>query len=171
MDKGYIFGLKGDTYIMLRALSDGNGVLAFKNDMEGVTAEDIASDMSKIKDGVRELIEASGDLRYDLIFEGGSSHAWITELGSVADNGTFAEFVTAMLTNGGEYSDMTVKYKNFEVKYGEYFKLNGQTVDTNYGRYESDYVNGKVERKADVIEFVFDGKKLTLNYKEGKREQ
>ena len=87
------------------------------------------------------------------------------------DNGTFAEFVAEMLENGGEYSDMTVKYKNFEVKYNEYFKLNGQTVDTDYGRYESDYVNGKVERKADVIEFVFDGKKLTLNYKEGKREQ
>ncbi len=171
MDKGYIFGRKGDTYIMLHALSDGNGTLKFKNGMEGVTAEDIASDMSKIKDNVRELIEASGDLRYDLIFEGGKSHAWITELGSVADNGSFNEFVTAMLENGGDYSDMTVKYKNFEVKYNEYFKLNGQTVDTDYGRYESDYVSGKVERKTDVIEFNFGGKKLTLNYIENKREQ
>ena len=44
-------------------------------------------------------------------------------------------------------------------------------VDTNYARYESAYVGGGVDRKADEIEFSFGGKKLTLNYKECKREQ
>ena len=172
---GYVFGRKGDTYIMLHAMSDGDATLAFKNDMEGISEDDIKSDMSKIKDNVRELIENSGDLRYDLILEGGSSHAWITQLGSVEENGSFDSFVAEMLTNKCEYNDMTVSYesgeKAFNVKYNEHFKLNGQVVDTNYARYESEYVDGKVERKSDVIAFAFNGKSLTLNYKEGIREE
>ena len=173
LDEGYIFGRKGESYIMLHAISDGDGALKFKNDMAGVSAEDLESDRSKIKDNVREMIEASGDLRYDLIFEGGTSHAWITELGCSKDNGTFAEFVAMMRANKCEYNDMTVTYtsgdKSFDVKYNEHFKLNGETVDTNYARYENDYVNGKVERGAEVIEYNFGDKTLTLNYAEGTR--
>ena len=173
LDEGYIFGRKGDSYIMLRAMSDGEGVLTFKNDMAGVSEEDMATDRSKIKDSVREMIEASGDLRYDLIFEGGSTHAWITELGSVKDNGSFEEFVKKMLENEYKYEDMTVTYgtdgKLFEVKYGEYFKINGDSVNTDYARYESTYVDGKIERGANVIAFAFNGKSLVLDFKEGTR--
>ena len=175
LEMGYIFGRKGDTYIMLHAISDGEGRLAFKNDMEGITAQDIESDLSKIKDNVRELIEASGDLRYDLIFEGGSTHAWITELGSLSDNGSFEGFVFEMLRCESSYEDMTVTYKNarhsFEVKYDEYFILDGAVVDTNYARYENSYVVGGVtERGADIIALDFNGKSLLLNFKEGTRE-
>ena len=174
MDRGYIFGRKGDTYIMLRAMSDGDSTLAFKNDMQGVTEEELLSDREKRKDNVRELIEASGDLRYDLILEGGAAHAWVTELGSIKENGSFAEFVTQMLTNECEFADMTVLYKSgdkdFDVKYSEHFKLNGRTVNTDYARYESDYVNTRVERKSDVIEISFNGKALILNYKNATRE-
>ena len=174
LDEGYVFGRKGDTYVMMRAMSDGDGKLVFKNDMPGVTEADLESDRSKIKDNVREMIEASGDLRYDLIFEGGAAHAWITELGSVSDNGSFDQFVADMLANKCEFKDMTVIYESndrcFDVKYSEYFKLNGAIVDTNYARYESPYVDGKIERKADVIEISFAGKTLILNYKEGTRE-
>ena len=174
LDRGYIFGRKGDTYTMLCAISDGEGKLMFKNDIPGVTDEDLASDRSKIKDNVREMIEATGDLRYDLILEGGSSHAWITELGCAKDNGSFDAFVTEMLANKCEYNNMTVRYesgeKSFDVKYSEHFMINGQVIDTNYARYENDYVDGKVERGADVIVLSFGGKSLTLNYKEGTRE-
>ena len=175
LDEGYIFGRKGDAYIMLHAISDGNVTLAFKNDMPGVTAEEIATDISKIKDSVRELIEASGDARYDLIFEGGDTHAWITELGCTKDNGSFAEFVADMLDNEYNFADMAVTYtsgeKTFDVKYAEHFKLNGELVNTEYARYESSYVTGgKTERKADVIELSFNGKTLKLNYKAGVRE-
>ena len=173
--EGYIFGRKGETYIMLHAMSNADGKLMFKNNMDGVSADDISTDISKIKDSVRELIEASGDLRYDLIFEGGTTHAWITELGCYAYNGSFEEFVENMLDNNSTYEDMMVHYesadKTFDVKYDEYFKLNGEIVNTNYARYESDYVkNGRVERKADIIELSFNGKTLTLNYNEGTRE-
>ena len=176
MDQGYVFGRKGDTYIMLRAMSDGVATLAFKNDMPGVSAEDIASDMSKIKESVCELIEASGDLRYDLILEGGSAHAWVTQLGSIEENGTFADFISTALANGCEFSDMAVSYeadgKTFDVKYDEYFKINGQTVDTNYARYENDYVvGGRIERGADVMAFSFGGYSLTLDFGAGTRKE
>ncbi len=174
LDEGFIFGRKGDSYIMLHAISDGEGSLMFKNDMPGVTDDEMANDRSKIKDNVREMIEASGDLRYDLILEGGTSHAWITELGSVADNGSFDAFVEKMLSNKCEYKDMTVSYesdeKSFNVKYNVHFMINGEKVDTDYARYENDYVAGSIERKAEIIEFSFNGKTLTLNYKEGTRE-
>ena len=174
LDEGYIFGRKGDSYVMMLALSDGEGRLTFKNDMSGITDEDMASDRDKIKDNVRELIEASGDLRYDLIFEGGSNHAWITELGSIEDNGSFESFIDNMLANEYDFSGMVVHYESgeklFDVKYDDYFKLNGQLVDTNYARYESDYVDGKVERGADIIELTFGGELLILNFKEGTRE-
>jgi hypothetical protein len=173
--EGYVFARKGDTYVMLCALSDGEATLAFKNDMPGVSTEDIASDMSKIKDNVRELIEASGDLRYDLILEGGENHAWITELSSIAEDGSLTAFIERALSNRVSFSDMTVEYesdnKSFNVKYNEHFKLNGETVDTNYARYESVYVGGKVEREAEIISLSFGGKTLTLNFGEGTREE
>ena len=175
MAEGYVFGRRGDSYIMLRAMSDGSGTLAFKNDMAGVSGEDIVADMSKIKDSVRELIEASGDLRYDLIFEGGTSHAWVTELGSIEESGSFDSFVSKMLANNCEYDDMTVRYESgnraFNVKCGVHFTINGEKIDTNYARYESAYVDVKVERKSEVISLSFGGKTLTLNYKEGLREE
>ena len=175
MAQGYVFGRKGDTYVMLRAMSDGTATLSFKNDMPGVTKEDIISDMSKIKESVCEMIVASGDLRYDLILDGGSTHAWITELGSIEENGSFSEFIGAMLTNSVSFSDMTVGYetdgKLFNVKYNEHFMINGEKIDTNYARYENDYVDGKIERGAEVMHFGFGGYALTLDFKNATREE
>ena len=175
MDKGYVFGRKGDTYIMLRAMSDRNATLAFKNDMAGVTSSDIENDMSKIKENVADMITASGDLRYDLILDGGTSHAWVTQLGSIEENGSFGKFVTEMLANSCKFSDMEVHYetdeRTFDVKYDVHFMLNGQILDTNYARYENAYVNGKIERGAKIMEFSFNGYTLTLNYDAGTREE
>ena len=175
MSDGYIFGRTGDTYIVLIAKSDGEATLAFKSEMPGVTTEDIKSDMSKIKDNVRKMIEESGDLRYDLILEGGSTHAWITELSSSAEDESFESFIARILANDVSFEDMTVDYttreKTFNVKYNEHFKINGEVIDTNYARYENPYVNGKVERGADVIEISFMGSTWTLNYKEGTRKE
>ena len=175
LGEGYIFARKGDTYVMMLALSDGESTLMYKNDMPGVSEDDILSDMSKIKDNVREMIEQSGDLCYDLILKGGENHAWITELGSVAEDGSFDAFVERILQNEVSFENMTVKYntenKAFDVKYSEHFKLNGEIVDTNYARYENAYVDGKVEREAEVITISAGGKTLTLNFKQGTREE
>ena len=173
MQQGYIFGRKGDTYVMMSAKSDGDGVLMFKDDMPGVTAEDMAADRSKIKNNVREMIEATQDLRYDLIFEGGSTHAWVTELSSVAQDGSFEAFVARTLAEVWTFENMTVTYKTqgkqLKACYDAYFQVNGQEVSMEYARYESAYVDGPVERKAEVIVFDFQGKVLELNYKAGTR--
>ena len=175
LSEGYIFGRKGDTYIMLAAKSNGEAILAFKNDMEGFDESDLESDRSKIKDNVREMIEASGDMRYDLILSGGTAHAWVTELSSAAEDGDFESFIERTLCNEYIFESMTVGYttreKAFDVKYSEHFKINGELVNTDYARYESPYVNGRVERFCETIEFSFAGKKLTLNYKNGTREE
>ena len=175
LSEGYIFGRKGDTYVMMCAKSDGEATLMFKNDMEGVTDQELAEDRDDIKTSVKEVIEASGDLRYDLIFEGGENHAWVTELSSIEQDTSFSAFVERCLKNAYTFEDMVVNYtsngKNFDVKYDEYFKLNGNAVDTEYARYESAYVEGKVERKAEIIRYAFHGKTLVLNYKEGTREE
>ena len=172
---GYVFGRKGDTYIMLRALSDGDGVLQFKNDMPGVTAEELATDREKIKTNVKELIEATGELRYDLIFQGGQNHAWVTEVSSVSQDGSFAAFVARMLGNAMSFGDLTVQYttadKTFDVQFADHFRLNGQNVDTDYARFENDYVPQAVERKAETITFSFGGKTLVLNFQAGTREE
>ena len=161
---------------MLRAMSDGDATLLFKNDMDGVSDSDLATDRDKIKTSVKELIEASGDLRYDLILEGGSTHAWVTELGSIAENGSFETFITDMLDNICTFDGTTVIYENkdasLDVKYNEYFKVNGAVVDTDYARYENAYVpNGKIERGAKVMTFEFEGYSLTLDFEAGTREE
>ena len=173
LNTGYVFGRKGDTYVMMSVKSDGEASLLFKNDMEGVSEEELAEDRDDIKKSVKEVIEASGDLRYDLIYTGGDKHAWVTELSSVAQDGSFDAFVERILKNEYSFENMVVNYttanKTFEVKYDEYFKVNGEVVDTEYGRYENDYVDGKIAQKEDVIRFYYNGKTLVLNYKEGTR--
>jgi hypothetical protein len=173
MEQGYIFGRKGDTYVMLSAKSDAEGVLMFKNDLPGVTAEEMTTDRSKIKNNVREMIEATGELRYDLIFQGGNTHAWITEVSSVAQDGSFEEFIARIMGESWTFEEMTVRYtsagKELEVSYDAWFKVNGENVDMDYARYESPYVDGAVERKAEVITLRFNGKTLELNYKAGTR--
>ena len=113
------------------------------------------------------------DLRYDLILEGGTNHAWITEVSSVEEDNDFQTFINRILANEFSYEDMNVKYnsnnKSYDVLYNQYFKLNNELVDLDYERYESDYVIGNVKRKADIIVYSFNGYKLELDYKNGKR--
>ena len=173
--RGYIFGRKGETYVAMCVKSDGEARLLYKNDMEGMTEEKLAEDRSKIKTSVKEAIEESGDLRYDLIFEGGTSHAWVTELGSEAADGDFVAFTDRVLANEFVFENGTVSYvtaeKQFEVTYDECFKLNGEVVDTDYARFDNAYVEKAVARKAEEIAFSYQGKTLVLNYREGTRVQ
>ena len=173
LSQGYIFGRKNDTYITLIAKSNGESTLRFKNDFPNITQEEINSDLKAIKTNVKEMIEASNDLRYDLILEGGTNHAWITELSSINEDGNFQSFISRILSNDASYQNMNVKYnsnnKSYDVLYDKYFKLNNQEVDMEYDRFESDYVLDNVERKSDVIVFSYYGNTLELDYKNNKR--
>jgi hypothetical protein len=90
-------------------------------------------------------------------------------------DGSFAAFVVRILKNEYTFENMTVTYvtdeKAFDLTYDTCFKVNGEEMDTDYARYESAYVQGAVERKAEVIRVSFDGALLELNYKEGSRVQ
>ena len=57
--------------------------------LTGCDKEEIETDISKIKTNVANMIKESGDLRYDLILEGGYNHAWITEVSSIEEDGSF----------------------------------------------------------------------------------
>ena len=49
--------------------------------------------------------------------------------------------------------------------------IDGVEIGTEYARYESDFVNGKIEKGAEIIEYNFGGKTLTLNLDMGTREE
>jgi hypothetical protein len=170
MDKGYVFGRSGDTYVMLAAKSNETSTFRFKNDY--ASKEEIETDISKIKTNVANMIKESGDLRYDLILEGGYNHAWITEVSSIEEDSSFKSFINRILSNEYSFGNMEVKYisdeNNYNVKYNEYFKLNNVDVDMDYNRFESVYSN--TERMADNIVINFNGYSVELNFKENKRK-
>ena len=170
MDKGYVFGRSGNTYVMLAAKSSEQATFRFKNDY--ASEKDIETDISKIKNNVATMIKESGDLRYDLILEGGHNHVWITEVSSIEEDGSFGTFVNRVLNNNYSFDGKVVNYKSnnndYNVKYNEYFKLNNVDVDMTYNRFESVYSN--TERMADNIVISFNGYSVELNYKENKRK-
>ena len=99
----------------------------------------------------------------------------MTEVSSKLQDGSFAAFVERILSNEVSFENMTVCYRSggneFEVQYDAYFKHNGQSVDTEYARFENAYVPQNVERKSEIIEFSFNGHRLVLNFEEGTRVQ
>ena len=175
LNKGYIFGRKNDTYVSMAVKSDSEAKLMFKNDLPNVTKEELEKDFNAIKSSVRDLIKTTSDHRYDLIYQGGDKHAWVTELSSVEEDESFDKFITRILENPYTFVNENVIYKSnnktFDVLYNSYFKLQNQEVNMEYSRFESNYVkNQKVARKSDEIEFAFNGKTLLLNFNEKKRE-
>ena len=174
MDEGYIFGRKNQTYVSMAVKSNSTAKLSFKNDLEDVSKEELDKDFNAIKSSVKELIETTNDHRYDLIYEGGDSHAWVTELGSYEENGSFNDFVGKILNNTYTFNNNNVIYtsnnKTFDVMYNSYFKVNNVDIDVEYERFESDYIKNDITvRKADEITFEFNNKTLTLNFNEKKR--
>ena len=49
--------------------------------------------------------------------------------------------------------------------------MNGKVMDTEYARFENDYVENKIERKAECMTFSFHGKTLTLDFEKASRKQ
>jgi hypothetical protein len=57
--------------------------------------------------------------------------------------------------------------RHYELKFNGDFVLDGQTIDVNYGRYDSPYC--KAPLKPDSILFEFNGKTLHLDFYKGIR--
>lgn len=124
-----------------------------------------------IKSRVRDLLATADDYRYDLICEGGTEHAWITELSDIETDESFEKFIERMLANTAEFTQSKLFYessqKQYEVSYDEYFKVNGEQVELEYQRFDSAY--SKTAREAQEIVIACNGNKLILNYQQGKR--
>jgi hypothetical protein len=113
---------------------------------------------------------------YDLVQTGKGDHYFVMEVSSL-DRESFASFVTRFRGNSityeeSQYGLMVTTILNgdttpttLNAHYGHHFKVNDVNVNMNYMRYESLYhPEFKIDRKADVIEYAFNGKRLSLNY-------
>jgi hypothetical protein len=177
LSQGYVFGRKGNALIAIGAKSDSaSAVFQFKNSMDGVTDDILSSDRSKIKASVKALIEASLDLRYDLILNGGSKHAYVTELSSLSAEGSLASFASRLLSNDFAFSssDFSLSYQSnghaYKAVYAKSFSVDSAVQNLQYQRYESSYVaDGQTERKPKEISLSFLSHQLNLSYQANTR--
>jgi hypothetical protein len=113
------------------------------------------------------------DARDDVI-QPGKKTFWITEAGSHSGDGSFEQFTRRIRDNSVQFDTvtMTLAYtSNFtalELEFGGAFRVNGETVDTNYKRYDSPYI--QAERKDSTLTFSFNGESLFLDFDRGIRK-
>lgn len=146
IENNYAFGQIGDVYVALI----GKNNLAYKSYEDNAFNQEMG------------LTEA-----YDLIQEGRETY-WITEVGTVAEYGSFDAFTQAIKMNQVGYKDQTVSYKDYDLKFSGAFKKEGQAIDLEYKRFDSKYATA--ERKADDIRIEYNGKSLNLNFEKNIRE-
>lgn len=108
----------------------------------------------------------------DLIQQGNETF-WITEAGSLKDDGSFGEFCNRIISNELTFDDKNLilnyrsKGKNLQLKFKGDFIVDEKPVDINYDRFDSPYSRAK--KKAETIEIAFNGKSLFLDFYNMKR--
>jgi hypothetical protein len=130
IDKNYVFGKRGETYCAFIGAND----FQFRDESN------------------------------DDIIQKGKQTFWITEAGSKTEDGSFEAFVKRIKNNKTSFSAETLELsyqsngKNYWLKYGADFKIDGKTIDTDYIRYDSPYI--KAEKKEETLTFSYNGKSL-----------
>jgi hypothetical protein len=108
-----------------------------------------------------------GESNDDLIQDGKRTF-WITEAGCRSEDGSFPDFVERIRSNPVEFNPeaLVLNYVsgqvNYELEFGGEFKVDGQTIDTNYPRFDSPYIQG--EKKDKTFTFTFNEKSLFLDF-------
>jgi len=101
----------------------------------------------------------------DLIQEGRETY-WICEISTKDDEGSFESFIRRIKSNAVYYRNKKLQYTTnnilYQLEFGKDFCINGQKVETEYPRLDSPY--GIVQRKPEIIELEFNGKKLYLDF-------
>lgn len=98
---------------------------------------------------------------------------WITEAGSLTEDGSFETFRDRVLTNKISYNPHRkhLEYRSgnnvYSLEFGGDFLVNGALADLDYDRYESPYCQSP--RKPDSLLFLFNGKSLLLDFQNMKR--
>jgi hypothetical protein len=123
--------------------------------------------------GTNDFYFADDDAKDDLI-QPGKQTFWITEAGSLGDDGSFENFVQRIKQNKVEFSveNLELSYFSKGTKYmlrfmGD-FKVDGKTIDTDYHRYDSPYAQAKKKDKTITIEYM--DKSLFLDFENLIRE-
>jgi len=110
----------------------------------------------------------------DDLIQQGKQTFWITEAGSLSDDGSFDEFCQIILSNKLTFNaeNLELVYnsngKNYKLKFAGEFILDGKPVNTNYSRFDSPY--SKAEKKDKTIQIQYNGKSLFLDFENMKRE-
>ena len=118
-------------------------------------------------------VHYEGEAKDDLI-QPGKQTFWITEAGSLTQDGSFEAFISKIQKNKYEFDaeKLELNYesngKRFDLKFKGDFKVDGKVIDTNYNRYDSPYA--KAKRKDKTITIQYNGKSLFLDFENLKRE-
>jgi len=110
----------------------------------------------------------------DDLIQPGKQTFWITEAGSLSEDGSFDAFCKRIQQNQINFNPKTLELtynsngKNYELKFGGEFVLDGKPVNTSYSRFDSPYC--KAEKKDKTILVEYNGKSLFLDFENMKRE-
>jgi hypothetical protein len=114
------------------------------------------------------------DTSTDNIIQPGKKVFWITEAGSQSTEGSFDAFTQRIKNNKLHFNAKKLelsyqsKEKQYDLKFGADFSVDGKPIDTHYMRYDSPYVKAKVKTK--TLTYQFNGKTLHLDFENLKRE-
>jgi hypothetical protein len=172
LNQGYIFGRVGNSYIGIKARYALNFVPFEVSNQEG------NRDDMLVRGSTKQFLSE----KYDLVQFGTGAHYFMIEL-SGASHETFSHFKTRILSNTISFDSdqLILTYQTklafdstisiLEAAYSKHFKINNQTIDMQYQRYENAYVlNGTVLRKPNEIIYTYNGHQLTLNFNQNRRE-
>ncbi|MCF7975611.1 MAG: hypothetical protein K9N55_17475 [Phycisphaerae bacterium] len=110
----------------------------------------------------------------DNLIQEGKQTYWITEAGSQREDQSFDAFCQRILANEVTFDPATLMLtylsngKTYQLQFNADFVVNGERVNPNYNRYDSPYCHAG--RKADSIQYRFNGKFLSLDFYRMKRK-
>ncbi|WP_223589914.1 hypothetical protein [Neobacillus bataviensis] len=123
-------------------------------------------------EGVHVALIGGGDFtvnpndRYDLIQHGKVTY-WIFE---ISDSGeSYEQFQKRIKETNIHFEKLTLKYRNYTLKYKDSLYVDGKRIEDQYRQLESPY--GNFDRGANELEFTCKGHRLKLNFDLGVREQ
>ncbi len=113
--------------------------------------------------GRNNLIVSEED-KNEIIQEGKITY-WICIIDSKEMHKSFENFVNAVKLHGVTYKNGNLTYRAdnvYELKYNDYFKVNGKIINTDYDRLDTPYT--KAKRKPNEVNVQFRDSTLYLNF-------
>lgn len=151
LDGNYAFARKEDTYIAVMGTSK---------------LEYLERDESRL-----EGLDYKTSKRFDLI-QRGKEQGWIYELSDKHKDGSFEEFVTRIKNNKTSFDGAILSYttagKTMQLNYGEGFSVDGNLIDTDYKRYDCEFITANRYEREYV--YSYNGHSLKINLQNNVRE-